>query len=97
MYSNCLFEALKAKIKDPKYVRIIRLPKEVNAGICHIMWIKGDTVFHAYSSGGIKQSLLFQIQAKRSQARNLQTLAAGAACGHEGFFGVCRKIPASAF
>lgn len=29
MYSNCLVEAIKAKIKDPKAVRIIYLPKKV--------------------------------------------------------------------
>lgn len=30
MYSNCLFEAIKAKIKDPKNVQIIYLPSRLN-------------------------------------------------------------------
>ena len=41
MYSNCLVEAIKAKIKDPKAVRIIYLPKKWNNGARHFMWIKG--------------------------------------------------------
>ena len=35
--SNCLFEALKAKIKDPKHIRIIRFPK-VLTGHLHFGW-----------------------------------------------------------
>lgn len=30
MYSNCLFEAIKAKIKDPKHVHIHYLPRKIN-------------------------------------------------------------------
>lgn len=39
MYSNCLFEAIKAKIKDPKNVQIIYLPSRLNVYKgCHFMW-----------------------------------------------------------
>ena len=48
MYSNCLFEAIKAKIKDPKNVKIVRLPKEVNGKCQHFMWLKGEYVYHAF-------------------------------------------------
>lgn len=30
MYSNCLFEAIKAKIKDPKNVQIRLIPPSIN-------------------------------------------------------------------
>lgn len=46
MYSNCLIEALKAKIKDPKNTRIIYLSPKNNKGNWHFFWIKNDTVHH---------------------------------------------------
>lgn len=45
-YSNCLIEALKAWIKDPKNVKIIYLPKKWNYGARHFLWIKNDKVYH---------------------------------------------------
>lgn len=48
IYSNCLLEALKAKIKDPRNVHIFCLPKEVNGGKLHFMWKKGDKIYHAH-------------------------------------------------
>lgn len=45
-YSNCLIEALKAWIKDPKNVKIIYLPKKWNNGSRHFLWIKNDKVYH---------------------------------------------------
>ena len=38
MYSNCLFEAIKAKIKDPKNVHIHILSPKLNNGDFHIYW-----------------------------------------------------------
>lgn len=46
MYSNCLFEAWKAKLKDWNNVYIFNTPKELN-GIRHFMWKKGDKYYHA--------------------------------------------------
>ena len=45
-YSNCLAEALKAWIKDPKNVKIIYLPKKWNHGAKHFLWVKGGKVYH---------------------------------------------------
>lgn len=49
-YSNCLIEALKAKIKDPKNVKILILPGKIFGEHLHVMWREGDTVKHAYKS-----------------------------------------------
>lgn len=38
-YSNCLFEALKAKLKDPKNVYIYLLPPSLNKGRWHFYWV----------------------------------------------------------
>ena len=59
MYSNCLIEAVKAKIKDPK-VGIIYLPKKWNNGSRHFMWIKGDKVYHYTHGGSERASFLFK-------------------------------------
>lgn len=37
--SNCLFEALKAKIKDPKHIKIGYLPPAINDGRFHFWWL----------------------------------------------------------
>lgn len=47
MYSNCLFEALKAKIKDPKNVYIFRVPKRFGGGATHFMWYDGKKYYHS--------------------------------------------------
>lgn len=60
MYSNCLIEAVKAKIKDLKAVRIIYLPKKWNNGTRHFMWVKGDKVYHYTHEESEKGSLLFK-------------------------------------
>lgn len=49
MYSNCLFEAIKAKIKDPKNVRIIKLPK-VASDRGHWGWTDGEYFYHSYNT-----------------------------------------------
>ena len=51
-YSNCLFEAIKAKIKWGKQVKIIYIPSWKNEVFCpHFMWhdLATDTIkdFHA--------------------------------------------------
>lgn len=39
MYSNCLFEAIKAKLKDPKNVKIDYVSPKINDGHFHFYWI----------------------------------------------------------
>lgn len=45
MYSNCLFEAVKAKLKNFKYVRIIPLPILLNRNRTHFLWIKDKKIY----------------------------------------------------
>lgn len=49
MYSNCLFEAIKAKLKDPKNVKIHKVPAFLNPNFKtpfpHFYWTKGDKAF----------------------------------------------------
>lgn len=60
MYSNCLIEAIKAKIKDPKAVHIIYLPKKWNDGALHFMWVKDNKVYHYTHEESEKGGLLFK-------------------------------------
>ena len=48
MYSNCLFEAIKAKIKDPKNVQIHLIPPSINNWNLHFYWINksNQTIYH---------------------------------------------------
>lgn len=46
MYSNCLFEALKAKLKDWKNTKIIYLNPKINDKHWHFFWIKNSKVYH---------------------------------------------------
>lgn len=45
MYSNCLFEAIKAKLRDFKHVRIIPLPILLNRNRTHFLWIKDKKIY----------------------------------------------------
>ena len=57
-YSNCLFEAIKAKLKDPKNIKIIALPKSLLQR--HYAWTDGKTVTHAFRrDSGVRCTLLF--------------------------------------
>jgi hypothetical protein len=50
MKSNCLFEAIKAKIKDPKNVKIHRFPITLNNNQLHFYWInESENRFWHYS------------------------------------------------
>lgn len=70
--SNCLIEALKAKIKDPRNVRIGYLAPSINHGELHFWWIKDsegkayhfrsdkDEKFHFFFLGSIcRNDLVF--------------------------------------
>ena len=45
MISNCLIEAIKAKIKNPR-IKIRMYPPFLNNGSCHFYWVDSDTVYH---------------------------------------------------
>ena len=47
-YSNCLIEAVKAKLKDPKHVRIIMLKPYIITKYLHFAWTDGKYFYHAY-------------------------------------------------
>ena len=48
MKSNCLIEALRAKIKDPKNVRIYHFPLALNNNYLHFYWVnkRENKVYH---------------------------------------------------
>ena len=48
-YSNCLIEAVKAKLKDPEHVRIIMIKPGVISKNLHFAWTDGEYFYHAYS------------------------------------------------
>lgn len=42
-YSNCLFEAIKAKLADPKHVRLVFIRCSLNEVFCpHFLWTDGQ-------------------------------------------------------
>lgn len=59
MLSNCLFEVIKAKIKDPKNVKIHLYPPEINHGKYHFYWENNGRFFH-YIKRNPKAFLLFE-------------------------------------
>lgn len=49
MISNCLFEAIKAKLKDPRNVKICLLPLSLNNNRLHFYWInKSENRFYHF-------------------------------------------------
>lgn len=65
MRSNCLFEALKAKIKNPKGVRVFKVPHDMDDGF-HFMWKEGDFYCHAYTKDYEHQNhFLFEFKIKK--------------------------------
>lgn len=46
MYSNCLIEAIKAKIRNPSSVKIHIISPKLNNGLFHMYWIENGKVFH---------------------------------------------------
>lgn len=45
-YSNCLIQALKAKIKNPCKVKIKCIPPHLNECFCpHLMWHDGEYTY----------------------------------------------------
>ncbi len=51
MISNCLIEALKAKIKDPKNIQLDYVSPKINQGHLHFVWInKQDETMHHFTT-----------------------------------------------
>ena len=73
MISNCLIEAVKAKIKDPKNVHIIKMPRAWNKGNMHFYWIKGENIFHYTNPKFNKTKILFKGEIKKE---NFETFEA---------------------
>lgn len=60
-YSNCLIEALKAKIKHPFKVRIIYIPPKLNESRCpHFMWTDGKFDYDFGTDDYLKCVLVFK-------------------------------------
>ena len=54
-YSNCLFEAIKTKIKHPVKTKIKYLPAHLNEVYCpHWMWHDGEYTYDFYRQGKLK-------------------------------------------
>lgn len=49
MYSNCFIEALRAKLKDPKNIKMFRIPKEVS-DTKHWMWFDSSRECYCHFS-----------------------------------------------
>ena len=64
MYSNCLFEAIKAKLKNPKNVHIFKLPKEINK-VTHFMWCDDNYYYHAYNYKKTRNHVFFDCKIKK--------------------------------
>lgn len=66
MKSNCLIEALKAKIKNPS-VKIHVYPTEINNGKIHFYWSDGDKYWH-FIKQNERQFILFEGKLKEIPA-----------------------------
>ena len=58
-YSNCLFEAIKAKLRDTKHVHVFRVPKRFGGRATHFMWYndKSGTYYHSVDLPGEYEKL----------------------------------------
>lgn len=74
MKSNCLFEALKAKLRNPKGVKMFKVPKELNDNT-HFMWREGDFYYHAYIKNYDKFHFLFDFKIKKIPAYVFESFA----------------------
>lgn len=59
MISNCLFEAIRAKLKDPRNVKIHLYPPQINGGKFHFYWVSGGQFYH-FVKENKKSVLLFK-------------------------------------
>ena len=63
MRSNCFFQALKAKIKNPQ-VRFFKLPECLNDAV-HFMWCDEKFYYHAYNIKHNNNFLLYDFKIKK--------------------------------
>lgn len=59
-YSNCLIEAIKAKIRNPKNVKVHFIRPCLNNGHIHFYWIEDDGVYQYGHKQPIKNPILFE-------------------------------------
>jgi hypothetical protein len=67
MKSNCLFEALKAKIKNPE-VKIHFISPSLNNGRIHFYWIDDEAVWQFTHKQPVKIPLFFEGRTRRHNA-----------------------------
>ena len=72
MKSNCLFEAIKAKLRNPS-VEIHLYPPEINNHKFHFYWIDGDGFYH-FIKDNEKSFLLFEGHIKKNNAKIFYSL-----------------------
>ena len=72
MISNCLIEAIKAKIKDPKNTHIIFLTPKINCGDWHFLWIKGNNVFHFEDKKPDEKKFIFKGEYKEQDLETFE-------------------------
>ena len=54
-YSNCLIEAIKAKIRHPIKIKIKYIPARLNEVFCpHLMWHDGEYTYDFWACGHLK-------------------------------------------
>lgn len=58
-YSNCLIEAIKAKIKDPKHIKIHRIPLKLNHNKIHFYWTDSEKFYHYVSPNQHPKNILW--------------------------------------
>lgn len=74
MISNCLFAALIAKIKNPKNVKIIFIPKRFNKQFgCHFVWTENNFVYHFVHTTKSNFSLLYKGKIKKCSKDTFET------------------------
>ena len=72
--SNCLFEALKAKLRNPKGVKMFKVPKEFSERI-HFMSREGDFYYHTYIKNYDRFHFLFDFKTKKIPAHVFESFA----------------------
>lgn len=70
MFSNCFFEAVKAKLKDWNNTKVYIIPRKYNQDFFHFVWEKDNKIFHYESLNKDKFKLFFEgiikIQSKKT-------------------------------
>jgi len=59
-YSNCFFEAVKAKLLNWNGVKIIYLNKKINNGHRHFLWVENNDVYHYEADDNDNRKFIFE-------------------------------------